>query len=107
MVALARISHTEYFILHIFRLKLFFYLFIKSRLEYMRAKWKQFALKPVSHVLFKFQFEAFPVFTLVISSTRAEFGLKYETSFSLDPPVIILLFHLMVLTSCSLVGFPH
>jgi uncharacterized membrane protein len=73
----------------------------------MTAQWKQFALKPVSHVLFEFKFEALSVFTLVISSTRAAFGRKSETSFSRNPLLIILLFGLMVVISCCLEGFPH
>jgi uncharacterized membrane protein len=73
----------------------------------MTAQWKQFAWKPVSHVLFEFKFEALLVFTLVISSTRAEFGRKSETSFSRNPLLTILLFCLMVVISCCLEGFQH
>ena len=73
----------------------------------MTAQWKQFALKPVSHVLFEFKFEALSVFTLVISSARADLGHKSETSFSHNPLLIILLFCLMVVISCCLEGFPH
>ena len=58
----------------------------------MRAQLKQFALKPVSHALFEFKFEALSVFTLVISSTRTEFGRKSKTSFSSNPVIIIFFF---------------